>query len=65
MALGMMRQISANIHNATFFTIMGDKTADVFNKEELVICIRWVDNCFETPQDFIRIIRWNEQMQTK
>ena len=33
MALGMMRQISANIQNATFFTIMADETADVSNKE--------------------------------
>ena len=33
MALGMMRQISANIQNATFFTIMADETAGVSNKE--------------------------------
>lgn len=33
MALGMMRQISANIQNATFFTIMADETADLSNKE--------------------------------
>ena len=64
-ALGMMRQISSNIQNATFFTIMADKTADVFNKEKLVICIRWVEICFETPEDFIGIIRWKEQMQIK
>ena len=35
MTLGMMRQISANIQNATFFTIMADETADVSNKEQL------------------------------
>jgi len=64
-ALGMMRQISSNIQNATFFAIMADKTADVFNKEKLVICIRWVEICFETPEDFIGIIRWKEQMQIK
>ena len=45
-ALGMMRQISANIQNATFFTIMADETADVSEKEQPVICIRWVDDCF-------------------
>ena len=28
-------QISANIQNATFFTIMADETADVSNKEQL------------------------------
>ena len=39
MALGMMRQImSANIQNAMFITIMADKTADISNKEQLVIC---------------------------
>ena len=36
MALGMMRQISANIQNVTFFTIMADETADVSNRERLV-----------------------------
>ena len=49
----MMRQISANIQNATFFTIMADEVADVSNKEQLVICIRWVDDCFLIHEDFI------------
>ena len=40
MALGMIWQISANIQNATFFTIMADEIADVSKKEQLVICIR-------------------------
>ena len=53
------------MQNATLFMIIADKTADVFNKEELVICIRWVEICFETPEDFIGIIRWKEQMQIK
>ena len=39
MALGMMRQImSANIQKAMFITIMADETADISNKEQLVIC---------------------------
>jgi len=53
MAPGMMRQISANIQNATFFMIMADETADVSNKEQLVVCIRWVDVCFVIHKDFI------------
>ena len=48
-----MRQISANIQKATFFTIMTDETADVSNKKQLVICIRWVDDCFVIHEDFI------------
>ena len=53
MALGMMRQISANIQHTQFSTIMADETADVSNKEQLVICIRWVDDCFVIHEDFI------------
>ena len=53
MALGMMRQISASIQNATFFPTKADETADVSNKEQLVICIRWVDDCFLIHEDFI------------
>ena len=53
MAFGMMQQIAANIRNATFFTIMADETADVSNKEQLVICIRWVDDSFVIHEDFI------------
>ena len=53
MALGMMRQISANIQNATFFTIIADETAVVSSKEQLVISIRWVDDFFVIPEDFI------------
>ena len=51
MAPGMMREISANIQNATFFTTMADETADVSNKEQL--CIRWVDDCFVIHDYFI------------
>ena len=51
-ALGMMRQISTNMQNATFSTIMADETADVSNKEQLLICIRWVDVCFVIHKDF-------------
>ena len=42
MALGMMRQIFANIQSTTLFTIVADETADVSDKEQLVICIQWV-----------------------
>ena len=53
MVLGMMQQISANIQNATFFTIIAEETADVSNKEQLVIYIWLVDDCFVIHEDFI------------
>ena len=62
MALGMMWQIFPNIQNATFFMIMADQeimifwadeTEDVSNMEQLVICIRWVDDNL-VPRAFYR-----------
>ena len=52
-ALCMLRKISQNIQNSTFFTIMADETADISNKEQLVVCIRWVDENFAVHEDFI------------
>ena len=52
-ALCMLRKISENIQNATFFSIMADETADISNKEQLVVCIRWVDENFAVHEDFI------------
>ena len=52
-ALCMLHKISENIQNATFFTIMADDTADISNKEQLVVCISWVDENFAVHEDFI------------
>ena len=32
---------------------MGDETVDVSNKEQLVICLRWVDDDLGVHEDFI------------
>ena len=52
-ALCMSCKTSQNIQNTTFFTIMADETADISNKEQLVLCIRWVDENFAVHEDFI------------
>ncbi|CAH3178226.1 unnamed protein product [Porites evermanni] len=52
-ALCMLCKTSQNIQNATFFTIMVDETADISNKEQLVLCICWVDENFSVHEDFI------------
>ena len=39
MALRILREIAFNIRSSVFYTIMADETADVSNKEQLVICI--------------------------
>ena len=48
MALGLFREIS-------FYTITADETADISNKEQLVICICWVDENFVVHEDFLGI----------
>lgn len=53
MALGVLREISANIKTAQFYTIMADETADVSNIEQLVICFRWVEDNLTIYEDFI------------
>lgn len=32
---------------------MADETADVSNKEQVVVCIRWVDDNLQVHKDFI------------
>ena len=53
MALRVLREIAQNIQNALIYTIMADETADVSNKEHLVLCIRWVDDDLVAHKDFI------------
>ena len=49
----MMGQISANIQNAAFLTIMADETTNVSKKQQPVIWIRWVDDGFAIYEDLI------------
>jgi hypothetical protein len=53
MALKILRQIAATLHESQFYTIMVDETADVSNKEQVVICIRWVSKNFDVHEEFI------------
>ena len=34
---------------------MGDETANISNKEQLVLCIRWVHDDLQAHEDFIGI----------
>ena len=44
LALGILKKISKQIQTAELFTIMADETADISNQEQVVICIRWIDD---------------------
>ena len=53
MALRILREIALNVQNSTIYTIMADESADLSNKEQLVFCIRWVDDKLIVHEDFI------------
>ena len=53
MALHILRDIAASLHATSFITLMVDETTDEANKEQVVICLRWVDNGLEAHEEFI------------
>ena len=53
MALEILRKVAAPIRDAPFYTNMADETTDMSNREQVVLCIRWVTENFEVHEDFI------------
>ena len=52
-ALMILSKIGQAIKNSKFFIIMCDECTDASNREQLAICIRWVDADLEPHEDFI------------
>ncbi|CAG2218220.1 unnamed protein product [Mytilus edulis] len=53
MAQMIVREISDNIRKSLYFGLMADETTDVANKEQLVVCLRWIDQALDVHEDFI------------
>ena len=43
MSLSVLRDIVESIKNADFHSVMVDEISDVSNKDQAVLCVRWVD----------------------
>ena len=43
MAQQVLAKVESYLHSAPFYTIMVDETTDISNREQVVICICWVD----------------------
>lgn len=43
MAHNVLRTISKCVHNNTYYALMADEVTDSSNREQFVICLRWVD----------------------
>ena len=54
MSLQIIREIAANLRRTQFYTIiMADEIADAPNKEQVVLCFRWVSDNLTVHEDFI------------
>ena len=53
MALSHLRKIAANINEAGYFCLESDEVTDASNKEQVIVCLRWVDAQFEPHEEFI------------
>ena len=53
MALQVLRDIAGSLHDADFFSMMGDEATDTKNVIQLVVCLRWVDENLDAHDEFI------------
>ena len=53
MALQVLQEVADNLQSTPSYTIMADETTDCSNKEQFVVCFRWVDDNMEAHEDFI------------
>lgn len=60
MALQVLQEVASSVQNSDFFSVLADETADASNKEQLVVCIRWVDDQFEAHEEFLGLTHLHE-----
>ena len=57
MALNVLRKVASSIFDASFYTIMCDECTDSSNREQVVLCIRWINDELEPHEDFIGLYK--------
>lgn len=53
----VIQDLVSDIQKAISFAIICDEYTDISNKEQLTICIRWVDDSLVAHEDFIGFIK--------
>ena len=51
--LKVFHEIAANLQNGVWYTIMADEVTDASNCEQVIVCLIWIDEQFETCEEFI------------
>ena len=52
-ALEVLRDVAASFLSSPFYFIMADETTDSSNRDQVVICFRWVDNSLNVQEEFL------------
>ena len=55
MTLEVLRYVAASLHRSPFYSIMAHETTDSSTLEQVVICLRWVDNSLNAHNEFIGV----------
>ena len=53
MANSIVRKIAGAIKDARYYSLMADEVTDSSNREQVAICLRWIDEKFNAHEDFI------------
>lgn len=60
MAHACLREISSELHQARYYTIMADETTDSSNNEQLVTVFRCVDESLQVHEEFVGLYQLDE-----
>ena len=53
----VIRSLADEIRHSHFFALLADETTDVSNHQQLVVCIRWIDDGLQAHEDFIGLYK--------
>ena len=53
LANNILQLVAEEVKSAEFCTVVVDETTDMSNKEQVVMCLRWIDSTLTAHEDFI------------
>ena len=53
MAMSVLREIVDQIKQVGFYSLLTDECIDIANKEQLTICLRWIDDKLQPNEEFV------------
>ena len=57
MAHEVLRSMLSEMFSQQWFSLLADETRDISNREQLIMCIRWVSESYEINEDLVGLIQ--------